>query len=129
MEDTDLDSLGKIMVTDGIFNIQYYNDGFEAKNNIVIKKGNFDIENGYQSKTFNEDKGWAKGFNLSKYATRCVIRVYDDDFTLNIADEAFYSNSNLTLINENYKIFSLDDGKHAEFHLLIGKNIHLQVLQ
>ena len=122
-EDTDLDSLGKIVVNDGIFNVQSYSDGFQAKNNIIIKKGTFDIktENGYQSKTFNKDNGSAKGFKISNNETGCEIRVYNGDFTLNTADDAFHSNSNLTLINGNYKIYSLDDGIHAEFHLLIGK--------
>ena len=45
---------------------------------------------------------------------------YDGEFDLNTADDAFHSNGNMTLINGNYKIYSKDDGLHADFHLIIG---------
>ena len=122
-EDTDKDSLGKIVIEDGTFNIQSYSDAFQAKNKMIIKKGTFDIktENGYQSSTFNKDNGSAKGFKVSNNSTGCEIIVYNGEFNLNTADDAFHSNGNLTLINGNYKIYTKDDGLHAEFHLLIGK--------
>ena len=122
-EDDDTDSLGKIIINGGTFNIQSFSDAFQAKNKILIKNGTFDIktENGYQSKTFDKDTGSAKGFKVSNNATGCEIRVSNGNFILNTADDGFHSNANLTLINGNYKIYSKDDGLHAEFHLLIGK--------
>ena len=123
-DDGDTESLGKIVVNGGTFNIQSNTDGFQAKNNIVIKKGTFDIktEKGYNSGSFNKDTSSAKGFKVSNNETGCEIRVYNGEFTLNTADDAFHSNGNLTLIDGNYKIYSGDDGLHAEFHLLIGKS-------
>ena len=122
-EDDDTDSLGKIIINDGTFNIQSFSDAFQAKNKILIKNGIFNIktENGYQSKTFDKDTGSAKGFKVSNNVTGCEIRVSNGTFSLNTADDGFHSNSNLTLINGNYTIYSKDDGLHAEFHLLIGK--------
>ena len=122
-ENDDIDSLGKIIINNGNFNIESFGDAFQAKNKILIKNGTFDIktENGYQSKTFDKDTGSAKGFKVSNNVTGCEIRISNGDFSLNTADDAFHSNGNLTLINGNYKIYSKDDGLHAEFHLLIGK--------
>ena len=123
-DDTDTDSLGKIIINNGTFKIESYSDGFQAKSKIIINNGNFDIktENGYNSNTFDKDTGSAKGFKVSNNVTGCEIRVYNGEFNLNTADDSFHSNGNLTLINGNYKIYSGDDGLHAEFHLLIGKN-------
>ena len=123
-EDTDTDSLGQIIIEDGTFNIQSYSDAFQAKNKIIIKKGIFDIktEKGYDSSTFNKENGSAKGFKVSNNVTGCEIRIYNGDFSLNTADDAFHSNGNLTLIDGNYEIYTQDDGLHAEFHLLIGTN-------
>ena len=97
-EDTDTDSLGQIIIEDGTFNIQSYSDAFQAKNKIIIKKGTFDIktENGYESTTFNKENGSAKGFKVSNNVTGCEIRIYNGDFSLNTADDAFHSNGNLT---------------------------------
>ena len=99
-EDTDTDSLGQIIIEDGTFNIQSYSDAFQAKNKIIIKKGIFDIktEKGYDSSTFNKNDGSAKGFKVSNNVTGCAIIVYDGEFSLNTADDAFHSNGNLTLI-------------------------------
>ena len=123
-DDTDSESLGKIFVNGGTFNIGSYSDGFQAKNNIIIKKGTFIIktENGYTSSTFNKDTGSAKGFKVSNNSTGCYIKVYDGEFSLNTADDAFHSNGNLTIIDGKYLIYAGDDGLHAGFHLLIGKN-------
>ena len=123
-DDTDTESLGKIFVNGGTFEIESYSDGFQAKNNIIIKKGTFNIktENGYTSSTFDKDTGSAKGFKVSNNSTGCYIKVYDGEFSLNTADDAFHSNGNLTLIDGNYLIYAGDDGLHAEFHLLIGKS-------
>lgn len=43
-EDTDTASLGKIIIYNGEFNIQCYNDAFTAKKNITIVDGTFDIK-------------------------------------------------------------------------------------
>ena len=121
-DDTDIESLGKILVNSGTFNINSYSDGFQAANTLIIKGGTFVIktENGYTSQTFDGDTMSAKGFKVSNNITGCEIKVYDGNFDLNTADDAFHSNGNMTLINGNYKIYSKDDGLHAEFHLIIG---------
>ena len=135
-EDTDTDSLGKILVNSGTFNIECLNDAFTAKNNLTIVKGTFDIktENGYDSTTFDKDASSAKGFKVKNNQTCCEMKIYDGDFTLNTADDAFHSNSNLTILRGKYVIYSGDDGVHSDLNLVLGEkdasneNLNFQVL-
>ena len=122
-DDTDNDSLGKILINDGTFNIFSYSDAFTAKNNITIVKGNFQIqtENGYDSSTFDSETQSAKGFKLTNNETGCEIYVHSAKMSLNTADDAFHSNGNLTIISGNIQIYSKDDGLHAGFGLILGK--------
>ena len=68
-DDTDTESLGKILIYSGTFNIQSYSDAFQAANSIIIKGGKYVIktENGYTSSTFDGDTMSAKGFNKIKF--------------------------------------------------------------
>ena len=135
-DDTDTESLGTILVNSGTFNIESYNDAFQAKNNITIVKGTFNIktENGYDSTTFDKDVESAKGFKVKNNDTGCEMKVYDGDFTLNTADDAFHSNRDLTILRGKYTIYAGDDGVHAEFNLVLGEKdasseyLDLQVL-
>ena len=121
-EDTDTSSLGKILINNGNFDIQCYNDAFTAKNNITIVKGTFEIktENGYDSTTFDSENESAKGFKVTNNATGCEIKAYDGQFSLNTADDSFHSNRDLILLKGTYTIYSRDDGLHAGFNLVLG---------
>ena len=121
-EDYDKESLGKILINDGTFNIQCYNDAFSAKNNITIIKGKFEIqtENGYDSTTYDENES-AKGFKLSSDAEGAEIKIYSGDFSFNTADDAFHSNRDITILGGNFIINSKDDGICAKYKLEIGK--------
>ena len=122
-EDTDTDSLGKILVNDGSFTINSYADAFKAKNNITIVKGKFEIktENGYQSSTFNSDSQSAKGFKVNNDAKGSEIYIHSAEMILNTADDAFHSNGNLTIVSGKVQIHSKDDALHAGFNLVLGK--------
>ena len=121
-EDTDTASLGKIIIYNGEFNIQCYNDAFTAKKNITIVDGKFDIktENGYESTTFDSDNQSAKGFKITNNDTGCEMKVYSAEMSLNTADDAFHSNRDLTILKGKYIIYSKDDGVHAGFNLVLG---------
>jgi len=121
-EDYDNESLGKILINDGIFNIQCYNDAFTAKNHITIVKGKFEIktENGYDSTTYDENES-AKGFKLSSDVEGAEIKIYSGDFEFNTADDAFHSNRDITILGGNFIINSKDDGICAKYKLEIGK--------
>ena len=83
-EDDDTVSLGKIIINDGTFNVESYSDAFQAKNNIIIQKGIFNIktENGYNSQTFDKDTGSEKGFKVSNNSTGCEIIIYNGEYSL-----------------------------------------------
>lgn len=122
-DETDKTNLGKILINDGHFNIECYNDAFTATNNIEIVKGVFTIktENGYDSKTFNSSEESAKGFKVTNNETGSEIVINDGDFDLNTADDAFHSNGDLKLLAGKYKLSSGDDGLHAGLNLVLGK--------
>ena len=135
-DDTDTSSLGKILVNSGTFNIECYNDAFQAKNNITIVNGVFNIktENGYDSTTFDKETESAKGFKVKNNVTGCEIKVYNGDFTLNTADDAFHSARDLTILRGKYIIYAGDDGVHGTFSVVLGERnasselLDLQVL-
>ena len=49
------------------------------------------------------------------------MKVYDGDFKLNTADDAFHSNRDLIILRGKYEIYAGDDGVHAEFNLVLGE--------
>jgi len=121
-DDFDTENLGKILVNDGTFDIQCYNDAFTATNNITILKGRFDIktQNGYDNEVYDENES-SKGFKLTNNATGCEIKIYSGDFNLNTADDAFRSNRDITIVSGTYLIYSRDDAICAKFNLVLGK--------
>ena len=119
---TDTDSLGKILINDGKFNIQSFNDAIIAKNNITIVNGVFDIktENGYESTTYDANES-SKGFKLTNNETGCGITIYSGEFSINSADDAFHSKRDIKIFSGKYIIYSKDDGISAKYDLILGK--------
>ena len=122
-EKDDIYSLSHIIIDGGLFIVRAYQDAFQAKNLILINNGTFDIktENGYQSTTFNKSNDNANGFKVSNKDIGNAIIVYNGDFLLNTADNAFHSSGNLSLINGNFCIYSKEVGLHAKYNIFIGK--------
>ena len=115
-------SLGKILINDGTFNIHCYNDAFSAKNNITIVNGKFDIktEEGFDSETFNQTES-SKGFKLTNNEEGCEMKIYNGKFILNVADDAFRSNRDLTILSGNFNIKTKDDAICAKYNLVLGE--------
>lgn len=121
-EDSDTESLGKILINDGTFNIHCYNDAFTAKNNITIMNGKFKIitEEGFDSDTYNETES-SKGFKLTNNEEGCEIKIYNGEFDINTADDAFRSNRDMTILSGNFIIKTKDDAICAKYDLVLGK--------
>ena len=119
--DSDKDSLGKILINDGTFNIQCFNDGITSKNNIEIIKGKFNIttEKGYESETYNETES-SKGFKVTNNETGCGIIINSGEFIINTADDAIHSNRDITILTGKFKINTKDDAICAKFDLILG---------
>ena len=132
----DKENLGKILINDGIFYIESYNDAFTATNNFHIVNGTFNIktESGYESKTFNKSESSAKGFKLTNNATGCEMKIDNGEFYLNTADDGFHSKGDLTILKGKYIIYAGDDGIHSGLNLVLGekgaslKDLYLNVL-
>ena len=121
-DDDDNDSLGKIVVNNGIFEIECENDGFTAKNNITIVNGKFNIitGGGYDNENFDEEES-AKGFKLTNNVTGSEIKIYSGEFDLNCADDGFRSLRDITILSGVFNIKSKDDGICAKINLVLGK--------
>ena len=121
-DDSDKESLGKILIKDGTFNIHSFNDAITAKNIIEILGGKFNIttENGYDSKTYDENES-AKGFKLTSNETGCGILIYSGDFKVNTADDAFRSNRDITILAGKFDISTKDDAICAKYDLVLGQ--------
>ena len=120
-DDDDKESLGKIVINDGIFDINCKNDAFSARNNITIKKGKFKIitANGYDSETYDEEDS-AKGFKLTNNETNHEIKIYSGEFDLNCADDGFRSLRDITILSGDFTIKTKDDGICAKYNLILG---------
>ena len=107
--------MGKILINDGSFCIQSFNDAFAAKNNITIVKEVFDLktENKYDSTTYDENES-SKGFKVTNNETGCGISVYSGQFSLNTADDAFHSKGDIKILAGKYIIYAKDDGISAK---------------
>ena len=114
--------MGKILINDGSFCIQSFNDAFAAKNNITIVKEVFDLktENKYDSTTYDENES-SKGFKVTNNETGCGISVYSGQFSLNTADDAFHSKGDIKILAGKYIIYAKDDGISAKHNLILGK--------
>ena len=122
-DDTDTKSEGKIVINNGEFNIDSYEDAFSAKKVIYINDGTFDIktENGYDSETFDKETMSAKGFKISNNETGSEMIIKKGNFKLNTADDGIHSKGYLSIINGDFEIYAGDDGIHAGSNLTLGE--------
>lgn len=130
-DDSDNESIGKIIINDGDFKVQSYKDAFVAKKNITILDGKFDImtQNGYNDPLYNINVS-SKGFKVTNDSKDSEIRIYSGDFELNTADDAFRSNRDLTILKGNILIKTGDDAICAKNDLVLGiKNAPLDDLK
>ena len=121
--DDDKESLGKILIKDGTFNIHSFNDAITAKNKIEILGGKFNIttENGYNSETFSKENESAKGFKITGNEAGCGLFIHSGDFKVNAADDAFRSNRDITILAGKFDISTKDDALCAKYDLVLGE--------
>ena len=130
-DDSDNESIGKIVINDGDFKVQSYKDAFVAKKNITILNGKFDVmtQNGYNDPLYNVNVS-SKGFKVTNDSKDSEIRIYSGDFEINTVDDAFRSNRDLTILGGNIQIRAGDDAICAKNDLVLGvKNAPLDDLK
>ena len=124
-DEDDTESEGIITINGGTFNINSYNDGIQAKKNLIITGGDFNIKtytDGSSSSRFNKDEESAKGLKCSANETDgLALSISGGTFTLNTADDSIHSDGNITITGGTFEISSGDDGVHADQYLILGK--------
>ena len=121
-DDSDNTSLGKILVNNGFFKIKSFKDAFVAENNLTIYNGHFEIktQNGYNDEMLDVNVS-SKGFKLNSDKEGAEMKIYNGDFKINTADDAFRSNKDLTILKGKYIIYTGDDAICAKRDLVLGE--------
>ena len=122
----DTDSEGSLVIIDGTFNINSYNDGIQAKAKLIINGGIYNIKtfkDGSSSANFHKDLYTAKGIKVSTNETTNIsMLITGGTFNLNTADDSIHSDGNLTITGGTFIISSGDDAVHADQYLILGKD-------
>ena len=63
----------------------------------------------------------SKGFKLNSDKAGAEIKIYNGNFALNVADDAFRSNRDLTILKGKYLIYTGDDAICAKYDLVLGE--------
>ena len=101
----DTDSEGSLIINDGTFNINSYNDGIQAKAKLIINGGTYNIKTfkDGSSANFNKDLYSAKGIKVSTNETSNIsMLITGGTFNLNTADDSIHSDGNLTITGGNF---------------------------
>ena len=119
-------SEGIITINGGNFEINSYNDGFQARNKLIINDGTFNIKtftDGASSTAFNKTLYSAKGLKVSSNETTddTCLTITGGEFNLDTADDAIHSDGNIEIIRGTITISSGDDGIHADQNLTFGQ--------
>jgi hypothetical protein len=108
-------TLGYIALSGGRFTITAGGDGMQAETDLVVTAGDLTVvAGGGSSATFNADlslKGLKAGVNLM---------LEGGIYSINAADDALHSNSDITINGGTYVIASGDDGIHGETNLTVN---------
>ena len=122
----DTESAGTVTITSGIFNINSYNDGIQAKTKLSISGGIFNIKTfkeGSSATNFDKDLYSAKGLKASTNLTSDIsLVIFGGTFNLDTADDSIHSDGNIAITGGSFQISSGDDGIHADQYLLLGKS-------
>ena len=122
----DADSIGSVTITDGVFNINSFNDGIQAKDRLIITGGTFNIKtfkDGSSSTNFDKDEYSAKGIKVSTNETTDISMVITGGtFYLDTADDSLHSDGNITISGGIFELSSGDDAIHADQYLILGKS-------
>lgn len=108
-------TLGYIAIETGIIQITAGGDAIQAQTDVLITSGEFNLTAGGGSQSVIADTASAKGI-------KGVVNVNIDGgtFTINTADDAIHSNSQVVINGGTFVITTGDDGVHADAALMIN---------
>ncbi|MCP9764583.1 carbohydrate-binding domain-containing protein [Lacihabitans soyangensis] len=113
---------GFIEINDGLFDITAKGDGISAYSKVNINGGVYNIKAGGGFAAFLPNGNSAKGIKAEN-----EVNVIAKQLSLNCADDAIHSNSDLRILGGEYKVQTGDDAFHGDNSLTI-ENCKITVL-
>ncbi len=137
-ENADDETLGFVYIADGTFNINSGGDSISAANYMQINGGEYSLtagggsENGEthqddmmtfgrpgETSSYYEDDEADGTTSMKGIKAGGDMLLYGGTFTINSADDAIHSNSNIKISGGTYNIATGDDGVHADSNVSI----------
>jgi hypothetical protein len=113
---------GYIAISDGLFDITTKGDGISAHSNVDISGGTYEIKAGGGFDAFLPNGNSAKGIKAGN-----EVLINTKQMSLNCADDAIHSNSEVKILGGEYEILTGDDAFHGDNSLTI-ENCKITVL-
>ena len=139
-ENTDDDSLGFVYIEDGTFNINSDGDALSAASYMQINGGEYDLTAGGGSENGESHQETMGGFgrpgetasdssagesddtdSMKVLKAGGDMIIYGGVFSIDSADDAIHSNSNVKINGGAYTVSTGDDGVHADANVSISK--------
>lgn len=134
-------SEGSVTVLGGTFQIRADGDGVQAET-VAIHAGTFDLKTfdgyrsrgtklqrkrygriGFYTRVFDSETMSCKGLKASgDRETKCALMIDGGSFTLDCADDAVHSDSDVQITGGTFTIDTGDDGIHADGTMTLGRD-------
>ncbi len=115
-ENPDTTSLGNVTISGGTLTLNATEDGIQADGDLTISGGTFNVTaNGGHTTTLTDDSASCKGFKAGK-----TLTVTGGTLTVDSADDALHSNTDVTITGGTLTLATGDDAVHADNDLVIG---------
>ena len=115
-ENPDTTSLGNVTISGGSLTLNATEDGIQADGDLTISGGTFNVTaNGGHTTTLTDDSASCKGFKAGG-----TLTVTGGTLTVDSADDALHSNTDVTITGGTLTLATGDDAVHADNDLVIG---------
>ena len=115
-ENPDTTSLGNVTISGGTLTLNATEDGIQADGDLTISSGTFNVTaNGGHTTTLTDDSASCKGFKAGK-----TLTVTGGTLTVDSADDALHSNTDVTITGGTLTLATGDDAVHADNDLVVG---------
>lgn len=115
-ENPDTTSLGNVTISGGSLTLNATEDGIQADGDLTISGGTFNVTaNGGHTTSLTDDSASCKGFKAGG-----TLTVTGGTLTVDSADDALHSNTDVTITGGTLTLATGDDAVHADNDLTVG---------